>query len=131
MAEKTVLLIEDNEDNRLIYATILQHNGYRVLEAANGEDGIRLACEQTPDVVLMDISIPRIDGWRATELLKQDPRTAHIPVIALTAHALVTDREKAKAVGCDSYLAKPVEPRRVMEEVRRFVGTSEPAQRTG
>ncbi|MGH7475747.1 MAG: response regulator [Longimicrobiales bacterium] len=122
MAAKTVLIVEDNEDNRIVYATILQHRGYRVLEARNGEEGIRMARERKPDLILMDISVPVIDGWKATEILKQDGATAQIPVIALTAHALAEDRETAKTVGCDGYLAKPCEPRTVVAEVEKFIG---------
>lgn len=121
-ASKTVLLVEDNEDNRTVYRTILEHFGYGVAEARNGEDGIRIARESLPDLILMDISIPVIDGWEATRILKSSPDTAHIPIIALTAHALATDRAKAEEVGCDGYLAKPCEPRRVVAEVERFIG---------
>jgi CheY-like chemotaxis protein len=118
----TILLVEDNLDNRTIYRTILEHRGYSVLEAEDGEMGIRMAREQSPALILMDISIPKVDGWEATRILKADPKTAGIPVIALTAHAMAQDRAKAAEVGCDGYLAKPVEPRRVVEEVQRFLG---------
>ncbi|HEX6924732.1 MAG TPA: response regulator [Longimicrobiaceae bacterium] len=120
--KRTVLLVEDNEDNRTVYRTILEHFGYQVIEARNGEDGVRTARETIPDLILMDISIPVIDGWEATKILKNDPATSHIPIIALTAHALATDRAKAEEVGCDGYLAKPCEPRRVVAEVERFIG---------
>jgi len=119
---KTVLLAEDNEDNRIVYSTILQHFGYRVMEALNGEEGIAKARTEQPDLILMDISIPVIDGWEATQVLKRDPKTRRIPIIALTAHALASDREKAMEVGCDSYLAKPCEPKTVVSEVERFIG---------
>lgn len=119
---KTVLLVEDNEDNRIVYSTILQHFGYRVMEAFNGEEGIAKARTEQPDLILMDISIPVIDGWEATQVLKRDPATRRIPIIALTAHALASDREKAMEVGCDSYLAKPCEPKTVVSEVERFIG---------
>jgi two-component system cell cycle response regulator DivK len=119
---KTVLLVEDNEDNRTVYRTILEHFGYEVVEAKNGEDGIRVAKEEHPNLILMDISIPIIDGWEATKILKADEATKDIPIIALTAHALATDRSKAEEVGCDGYLAKPCEPRRVVAEVERFLG---------
>lgn len=119
---KTVLLVEDNEDNRIVYSTILKHFGYNVTEALNGEEGIDKARTQKPDLILMDISIPIIDGWEATQVLKGDPETNKIPIIALTAHALASDREKAMEVGCDSYLAKPCEPRAVVAEVQRFLG---------
>ncbi len=120
--KKTVLLVEDNEDNLVVYRTILDHVGYNVLEARDGEEGVTRAREEHPDLILMDISIPKIDGWEATRRLKADQATRDIPIIALTAHALEEDRERAIAAGCDGYLAKPVEPRRVVEEVQRFVG---------
>jgi CheY-like chemotaxis protein len=119
---KTVLLVEDNEDNRIVYSTILRHFGYSVTEALNGEEGIMKARTEKPDLILMDISIPVIDGWEATQVLKHDPTTKDIPIIALTAHALASDREKAMEVGCDGYLAKPCEPRAVVAEVQRFLG---------
>lgn len=119
MKPKSVLLVEDNEDNRIVYATVLEHYGYSVIQARNGAEGVSLARERRPDVVLMDISIPLIDGWSATAILKADPATTRIPVIALTAHALPEDRERSKAAGCDGYLAKPCEPSRVLAEVRR------------
>jgi CheY-like chemotaxis protein len=119
---KTVLLVEDNEDNRIVYSTILQHFGYVVMEALNGEEGIAKARAERPDLILMDISIPVIDGWEATQVLKRDPETRGIPIIALTAHALASDREKAMEVGCDSYLAKPCEPKAVVSEVEKFIG---------
>ena len=122
MSVQTVLLVEDNEDNRIVYATVLEHFGYHVIEAKDGAEGIRLTRQEQPDIVLMDISIPVIDGWRATTLLKQDPTTTGIPIIALTAHALPEDRERSMAVGCDGYLAKPCEPSRVVAEVRRLLG---------
>lgn len=127
-SSKTVLLVEDNEDNRTVYRTILEHFGYEVIEARNGEDGIRMAREDHPDLILMDISIPLIDGWEATKILKGDAATAGIPIIALTAHALATDRAKAQEVGCDGYLAKPCEPRRVVAEVEKFIGTGREVQ---
>jgi CheY-like chemotaxis protein len=120
--KKTVLLVEDNEDNLVVYRTILEHVGYRVIEARDGEEGVARARQDHPDLILMDISIPKIDGWEATQRLKADPDTDEIPIIALTAHALEEDRQKAMQAGCDGYLAKPVEPRRVVEEVKRFVG---------
>ncbi|HEX7119790.1 MAG TPA: response regulator [Longimicrobiales bacterium] len=119
---KKILIVEDNEDNLMVYRTILEHVGYGVLEARDGEEGIARASESHPDLILMDISIPKIDGWEATRRLKEAEGTRDIPIIALTAHALEEDREKALSVGCDGYLAKPVEPRRVVEEVERYVG---------
>jgi two-component system, cell cycle response regulator DivK len=120
--QKTILLVEDNEDNLVVYRTILEHVGYRVVEARDGEEGVSRARDQLPDLILMDISIPKMDGWEATQTLKADENTRHIPIIALTAHALEEDRQRAIKAGCDGYLAKPVEPRRVVQEVERFVG---------
>jgi len=122
---KTILIIEDNEDNLVVYRTILEHVGYNVIEARDGEEGIRRATREHPDLILMDISIPKVDGWEATRRIKSDASTRSIPVIALTAHALEEDRERAREAGCDGYLAKPVEPRRVVEEVGRFLGPAE------
>lgn len=127
----TILLVEDNEDNRTIYRTILEHVGYTVVEAADGEEGIRQARERLPDLILMDVSIPKINGWDATRALKGDSATRHIPIIALTAHALEQDRQRAREAGCDGYLAKPIPPREVIEEVRRFLDRSAAPEATG
>jgi len=115
--KKTVLLVEDNEDNRIVYSTILRHFGYTVTEALNGEEGISKARAEKPDLILMDISIPVIDGWEATQVLKHDPATNDIPIIALTAHALASDREKAMEVGCEDYDTKPVELSRLLGKI--------------
>jgi CheY-like chemotaxis protein len=119
---QTLLLVEDNEDNRIIYSTVLRHLGYRVVEALDGVQAIALARSELPDLILMDISLPEVDGWEATRVLRADPTTRGIPIVALTAHALADDRERATAVGFTSYLAKPVEPRAVVAEVRRWIG---------
>jgi CheY-like chemotaxis protein len=121
-AGQKLLLVEDNEDNRIIYSTVLRHLGYTVVEALDGLQAIALARSELPDLILMDISIPEVDGWEATRILRADPTTRHIPIIALTAHALPDDRERATAMGFTSYLAKPVEPRAVVAEVRRWIG---------
>jgi len=117
---RTILLVEDNTDNRIIYRRALEHFGYAVIEALDGEEAIRLATERLPDLVLMDISIPRINGWEATKAIRADPRTKGIPVVALTAHALPADRARGTEVGFASYLTKPIEPRRVVEEIERL-----------
>lgn len=119
---QTVLLVEDNEDNRIIYSTVLRHVGYNVLEAQDGVSAVAIARGERPNLILMDISIPELDGWEATRILRNDPATQHIPIIALTAHALADDREKAAQFGFSSYLAKPVEPRLVLAEVRKWIG---------
>ncbi|HEX2205226.1 MAG TPA: response regulator [Longimicrobium sp.] len=114
-----ILLVEDNADNRDIYTTILRHHGYQVAEAVDGETGVRLARELQPAVILMDVTMPGMDGWEATRLIKAEPSTAAIPVVALTAHAMAEDRARAVEAGCDAYLSKPVEPSRVVQEVER------------
>ena len=124
----TVLLVEDNEDNLLIYSTILRHSGYAVVEARDGQAGIDAAKKEHPGLILMDVSIPVIDGLEATRRLKADPATKDIPIIALTAHALASDQQKALEAGCDSYIAKPAEPRAVVAAVREYLG--EPAAAT-
>ena len=116
-----ILLVEDNPDNRAIYRTLLEHVGYEVIEAVDGQEALDKARKFQPQAILMDISIPKIDGYEATRILKADESTAGIHIVALTAHARKEDEDRARAVGCDGYLAKPVEPRRVVQEVARFV----------
>jgi two-component system cell cycle response regulator DivK len=124
---KTVLLVEDDDDNQVIYSFILNHHGYAVLQARDGETGVRMAREHLPDLILMDLTMPRIDGLQATRILKADPATAAIPIIALTAHAGREDQVAAKEAGCIAFLAKPVEPQRVEVEVRRVLAARETA----
>ena len=119
---KRILLVDDDSDTRAVYRIILEHGGYEVLEARDGAEAIRLSRDRHPDLILMDISIPVIDGWEATRILKADGNTDRIPVIALTAHALPQDRVQAEAIGFDAYLAKPVEPSHVLQEVNRLLG---------
>lgn len=122
MSDLTVLLVEDNEDNLRIYTAILTHSGYSVIPAADGEAALVAARDHLPGLILMDVSIPKIDGWEATRRLKADPATAEIPIVALTAHALASDREMAQAVGCAGYISKPADPLEVLAEVRRRLG---------
>src|SRR5688500_421402 len=124
-ATRRVLLVEDNEDNRVIYRMILEHHGYVVIEAHDGQSGLEMARSLRPDVILMDISLPVLDGWEATRQLKADHATASIPVIALTAHALRTDEAKATEIGFDAFVRKPAEPKLVLEIVQKFVGVSQ------
>lgn len=114
-----VLVAEDNEDNRIIAATMLRHSGYRVIEATTGSEAMALARSARPALILMDVGMPDIDGWSATRSLKADAETKDIVILAFTAHALPGDREHAKEAGCDGYLAKPVEPLRLVREVGR------------
>ena len=124
---KTVLIVEDNEDNLVIYSTILRHAGFTVLEARDGQAGVDTAERERPALILMDVSIPLVDGWEATRRLKADPATASIPIIALTAHALASDQQKAFDAGCDGYIAKPAEPRVVLAAVERYIGHAQAA----
>ena len=121
-APKRVLLVEDNEDNRIIYATALRYAGYEVLEAVTGTEGLNLVRSALPDLVLMDISVPEMDGWEVTEILKADPTTKRIPIVAVTAHALPGDQERSLKAGCDGYLAKPITPAALLAEVDRRLG---------
>jgi two-component system cell cycle response regulator DivK len=121
VAEKTVLLVDPDEDNRFIYATLLRHSGHRVLEAKNGVEGVLLAREHRPDLIVTELFVPSARGWKVPEMLKRDPRTSQIPILALTAYAFTTDEERAWSAGCDGFLAKPCEPYRVVEEVQRLV----------
>lgn len=118
----TVLLVEDNEDNRIVYTTMLEHYGYRVLQAGDGVAALTKVNEDRPDIVVMDISIPEIDGWTVTARLREDPATRDIPVVAVTAHALPEHRDRAQDLGCEGYLTKPCEPRRLLQEIRRIIG---------
>ena len=112
-----VLLVEDNEMNRDMLSRRLARKGYDVLIAVDGQQGLDLAASGTPDIILMDMSLPVIDGWEATRRLKADPALQAIPVIALTAHAMAGDREQALGAGCDDYDTKPIELPRLLEKI--------------
>ena len=118
---KTILLVDDHGDSRYVYSTVLRHSGYRVVEAKDGGEGVQLAQQHKPDVVVMDLQLPFMDGYQATEVLKADPETAHIPVVAVSVHSRDVDQARAQAVGCDSFLAKPCEPTRLVQEIRRVL----------
>ena len=115
----TILIVEDNEMNRDMLSRRLKRRGYEVLVAVDGEMGIELARTEAPDLILMDMSLPVIDGWEATRRLKQDDRTRDIPIIALTAHALAAAHDKAREVGCNAVVTKPCLPKDLEQEVRR------------
>ena len=125
--QRSILLVEDNEDNRIIYATALRYAGYEVYEAITGTEGVFQARTNLPDMVLMDISVPELDGWEATAILKADPSTKHIPIIAVTAHALPGDEIRSREAGCDGYLAKPIAPGALLAEVDRRFGRRVPS----
>ena len=116
-----ILLVEDNEMNRDMLSRRLERKGYSVVSAHDGEQGHLLAHLEKPDLILMDISLPVMDGWEVTRLLKINEATRHIPIIALTAHALLTDRTKALEVGCDDYDTKPVDFERLSEKIDRLL----------
>jgi CheY-like chemotaxis protein len=117
-----ILLVEDNEMNRDMLSRRLVRNGFEVVMAVDGGQGVAMAASEKPDLILMDMSLPLMDGWEATRRVKADAATSTIPVIALTAHALVEDREKAKAAGCDDFDTKPVELPRLLEKINRLLG---------
>ena len=119
---KTILLVEDNPHNRTIFAAMLNHAGFRVVEAEDGNQGLAKAHAEKPDLILMDMSIPGIDGWELTRRLKADAKTKATPIIALTAHAMRGDEERAMQAGCDGYLSKPISPKKVVEEVKKRLG---------
>jgi CheY-like chemotaxis protein len=120
-----VLLVEDNEMNRDMLSRRLIRNGFEVIMAVNGQEGVEMAGTNRPDVILMDMSLPVLDGWEATRRLKADPGTAAIPVIALTAHAMPADKEKALAAGCDDFDTKPIELPRLLEKINALVSRAE------
>jgi two-component system cell cycle response regulator DivK len=118
---KRILVVEDTEDNRQILRDVLSDAGYDLIEAGDGEEGVRMAAEFQPDLVLMDIQLPLVDGYEATRRIKADPVSRHIPVIAVTSYALAQDEKKAIAVGCSGYVAKPFSPRALLAKIREFL----------
>ncbi len=117
-----ILLIEDNAMNRDMLSRRLARKGYEVVIAIDGQQGIEMARSETPDLILMDMSLPVVDGWEATRQLKSAPETQSIPVIALTAHAMAGDREKAVEAGCNDYDIKPIERPRLLEKIEGLLG---------
>ena len=118
----TILLVEDNEMNRDMLSRRLERRGYDVVTAVDGLEGVEKAASAGPDLVLMDMSLPELDGWEATQRIKQDEATQGIPVIALTAHAMAGDREKALEAGCDDYDTKPVDFNRLLGKIQALLG---------
>ena len=117
-----VLVVEDNETNLYMLVRRLESRGFEIVTAINGQQGIEMAQSAEPDIVLMDMSLPLVDGWEATRILKASSRTRHIPVVALTAHALAGDREKAFAAGCDEYATKPIDFPGLLEKIQELCG---------
>ena len=118
-----VLYVEDNEMNRDMLSRRLQRRGFEVLIAGDGEQGVTVAAAEKPDLILMDLSLPVLDGWEATRQIKAAPDTRHIPIIGLTAHAMAADRDKCLEAGCDDYDTKPVELGRLLDKIERLLGT--------
>jgi CheY-like chemotaxis protein len=119
-----ILIVEDNEMNRDMLSRRLARRGYAIVTANDGEQGVAAAQAETPDLILMDMSLPVMDGWEATRRLKSEAATSRIPVIGLTAHAMTGDRDKAMAAGCDDYDTKPVELPRLIEKIETLLGRS-------
>ena len=119
--KKRILVVEDTEDNRQILRDLLTAAGYDIIEATDGATGVAMAADQLPDLILMDIQLPVIDGYEATRRIKADPATRHIPIVAVTSYALAGDETKTREAGCDGYIAKPYSPRNLLEKVRGFL----------
>jgi two-component system cell cycle response regulator DivK len=120
-----VLLVEDNLHNRRIFAGILTHYGFEVHEVVNGAEAVEAVQATPPDIILMDLSLPVLDGWEAARRIKAIPERRHIPIIALTAHAMAGDDQRALEAGCDGYLSKPISPKKLVAEVERVLGIGE------
>ena len=116
-----ILVVEDEEDNRRIVRDLLTSVGYEIIEAVTGEEGVEAAATQLPDLILMDIQLPGLDGYEATRRIKANPALRHIPIIVVTSYALSGDDVKAFAAGCDAYVTKPFVPRELLAKVREYV----------
>lgn len=121
MAGEIILMVEDNALNRKLVEAILRPQGYRLLIAVDGKEGIEIATREQPDLILMDMGLPKVNGYEATRTLKSQPETAHIPIVALTSHAMESERERALAVGCDGYITKPIDTRAFPGQVRQYL----------
>jgi two-component system, cell cycle response regulator DivK len=126
-----VLVVEDYQDAREMYAAYLQFSGFDVAEAANGIEAVEKTHELLPDIVLMDLALPRMDGWEATRRLKNDPHTRHIPIVALTGHALAGHAEGAREAGCDAFVTKPCLPDALVAEIKRLLDLHRPNAENG
>lgn len=119
---KRILVVEDNSDNRILITDVLNSLDYEVIVAVDGEEGIEMASSEKPDLILMDLSLPKMDGWTATKHIKNNTELKHIPIIALTAHAMVGDRERAIEAGCDDYISKPLDLRELANKLQQYIG---------
>lgn len=121
-----ILIIEDNESNIYLISFILKQHGYRVIEAKSGEEGITRACSARPDLIIMDIQLPGIDGLEATRRIRESEADRRIPIVALTSYALMGDREKAIEAGCTGYIEKPINPETFVREIKRYLNPGLP-----
>jgi CheY-like chemotaxis protein len=121
MADETILIVEDSPLNRKLVEAVLRPHGYRLLIAVDGEEAIEMATRERPDLILMDIQLPKVSGYDATKTLRSQPETAHIPIVALTAHAMADERERVMAAGCDGYITKPIDTRAFPGRVRQYL----------
>jgi two-component system, cell cycle response regulator DivK len=126
-----ILVVDDFEDGREMYASYLRFSGYRVDEAADGREALEKAYTLLPDIILMDLSLPGIDGWQATRELKKDERTAKIPIVALTGHALEAHSRSAREAGCDAFIVKPCMPMDLLNEIKRILDTAAARSKSG
>jgi len=117
---KRVLVVEDQEDNRRILRDLLVRAGYEIIEVGDGEQALPAAVAHRPDVIIMDIQLPELDGYEATRRIKADPALKHIPIIVVTSYALSGDEKKARAAGCDAYMAKPYSPKALLAKIREY-----------
>lgn len=122
MANKRVLVVEDNRDNMTLIVDILESMDYTVIKAEDGQEGVAVATAEQPDLILMDLSLPKMDGWDATRIIKANDDLKQIPIIALTAHAMVGDREKALDAGCNDYLTKPIDIKDLARKLTKYLG---------
>lgn len=118
---KTVLVIEDNEQNMYLMNFILEKNGFRVVKAMDGHEGIMIARNETPDLILLDIQLPRMDGYEVARTLRQSEGLKSVPIIAVTSYAMVGDKEKAISAGCTGYIEKPINPGTFIDEIKKFM----------
>ena len=122
---RTILIADDDYDNRMIVKQALERANYAVMEATNGLEAVDMVSKNFPDLVLMDLTMPKLNGWDAAKRIRENPQTSHIPIVAFTAHALVGEYERAKAAGCDDYIAKPCHPKDLVMKVANWFRTEE------
>jgi two-component system, cell cycle response regulator DivK len=121
MGKERILVVEDNVDTYELVHLVLEKNGYETVLAVNGRDGVEAALNHKPDLILMDMSMPEMDGWTATSLIKKNQQTAHIPLIALTANVLMNDRQRAMEAGCDEFITKPIDLDELVETIQYWI----------